>query len=70
MKYLLILLMSAPCFAQTVNLNPDGSLTLTLSKEAADHCKKSGGCLVIPMDELEAAMREAAKNMCGKKWTI
>ena len=57
-------------FAEEVKQNPDGSVTLTFSKQEAEICKNSGGCLVIPLNELEGIMREAAKNMCGKKWTI
>ena len=57
-------------FAQEVTVNKDGSVSLTLSKQEAERCKKSGGCPFIPLDELEAVMLEAAKNMCGRKWTI
>ena len=64
------MMLSAPCYSEEVKLNPDGSVTLTFSKQEAELCKNSGGCLVIPLNELEGIMREAAKNMCGKKWTI
>jgi hypothetical protein len=69
-KLLLILLLSAPSYAQQVQVNPDGSVTLTLSKQEADRCKNNGGCVVIPINDLEPIIRDAAKNMCGKKWTI
>jgi hypothetical protein len=52
--------------AQEVKVNPDGSVTLTLSKQEADKCKNGGGCVVIPVNELEPIIRETAKMMCGK----
>jgi hypothetical protein len=61
---------SCALFAQEVKVNPDGSVVLTLSKQEAEYCKNNGGCLVIPVNDLEPLMREAAKNMCGRKWTI
>ena len=71
MKLILVAsLFALSCNDQEVTINKDGSITLTLSKQEAEHCKKSGGCLLIPLDELEAVMREAAKNMCVRKWTI
>lgn len=53
--------------AQEMTLNPDGSVTLTFSKEEADACKRGGGCVVIPISEIEPIVREAAKMMCGKE---
>jgi len=57
-------------FAQEVTINEDGSVTLRLSKQEAQLCKKGGGCVVMPVSELEPIIREAAQNLCGKKWTI
>lgn len=61
---------SCSLYAQEVTINPDGTVTLTLSKQEADHFKNGGGCVVIPVHELEPIIREAAKQMCGRKWTI
>jgi hypothetical protein len=52
--------------AQEVKVNPDGSVTLTFSKQEADKCKNGGGCVVMPVSELEPVIRETAKMMCGK----
>ena len=66
-KLLLILLLSAHYSqAQEVKVNPDGSVTLTFSKAEADKCKNGGGCVVMPVSELEPIIRETAKMMCGK----
>jgi hypothetical protein len=56
--------------AQEVKVNKDGSVTLTLSAAEAKACKDGGGCVVMPVSELEPIIREAAQNLCGKKWTI
>lgn len=68
MKYLILaVVMFAPySSAQEVTVNKDGSVTLTLSKQEADKCKNGGGCVVIPVNELEPIIRETAKMMCGK----
>lgn len=66
-KLLLILLLSAPYSqAQEVKVKPDGSVTLTFSKAEAGKCKNGGGCVVMPVSELEPVIRETAKMMCGK----
>lgn len=52
--------------AQEVKVNPDGSVTLTLSKQEAENCKKGGGCVVMPVSDLEPIIRETARMMCGK----
>lgn len=52
--------------AQEVKVNPDGSVTLTLSKQEADNCKNGGGCVVMPVKDLEPLIRETARMMCGK----
>lgn len=53
-------------FAQEIIVNKDGSVTLRLSKQEADKCKNGGGCVVMPVSELEPVIRETAKMMCGK----
>jgi hypothetical protein len=53
-------------FAQEVTVNKDGSVTLKLSAEEAKACKDGGGCVVMPVSELEPIIRETAKMMCGK----
>mgnify|MGYP000984364645 CR=1 FL=1 len=47
-------------------LNPDGSVTITFTKNEAEACKKAGGCLFIPMNELQQIVKESAKLLCGK----
>lgn len=59
-------LYSCSLFAQEVTVNKDGSISLKFTKEEADKCKNGGGCVVIPVNELEPIIREAAKMMCGK----
>lgn len=59
-------LYSCSLYAQEITVNKDGSVTLKLSKEEADKCKKGGGCVVMPVSDLEPIIRETAKMMCGK----
>ena len=68
MKYLILVaaLFAPYSLAQEVTVNPDGSVTLKLSKQEADRCKSGGGCVVMPVSELEPVIRDAAKLMCGK----
>lgn len=68
MKYLpfLLMLYALSLQAQEVKQNPDGSVTLTFSKQEADRCKNGGGCVVMPVSDLEPIIRETAKYMCGK----
>lgn len=68
MKYLLLpmMLYALSSQAQEVKVNPDGSVTLTFSKQEADKCKNGGGCVVMPVNDLEPIIRETAKMMCGK----
>ena len=53
-------------FAQEITVNKDGSVTLKFTKQEADACKNGGGCVVMPVSELEPIIRETAKMMCGK----
>lgn len=57
---------SLSLFAQEVTINKDGSVTLTLSPKEAELCKKGGGCVVMPVSDLEPLIRDAARFMCGK----
>ena len=57
---------SCALFAQEVTVNKDGSVTLKFTKQEADKCKNGGGCVVMPVSELEPIIRETAKMMCGK----
>jgi len=57
---------SCALFAQEVTVNKDGSVTLKFTKQEADACKNGGGCVVMPVSELEPIIRETAKMMCGK----
>jgi len=57
---------SCSLFAQEVTVNKDGSVTLKFTKAEADKCKNGGGCVVMPVSELEPVIRETAKMMCGK----
>lgn len=59
-------LYSCSLFAQEVTVNKDGSISLKFTKEEADKCKNGGGCVVMPVSELEPIIRETAKMMCGK----
>lgn len=53
--------------AQEIKGNPDGSVSITITKEQADECKKNGGCTLISMKMIEAIIWEAANQLCGKK---
>lgn len=67
MKTLIVLILFISfAHAQEVTVNPDGSVTLKLSKQEAENCKKGGGCVVMPVKDLEPIVREAAQFMCGK----
>lgn len=59
-------LYSCALFAEEVTVNKDGSVTLKLSKEEALACKNGGGCVVMPVTQLEPIIRETARHMCGK----
>ena len=43
-------------FAQEITQNPDGSVTITVSKEEVEQCKANGGCMLVPMKMIEAGL--------------
>lgn len=59
--------MFAQSYAQEIKGNPDGSVSITITKEQAEECKKGGGCTLISMQMIEALVIESARYMCGKK---
>lgn len=67
-KILVVLaLYSCSLFAQEIKQNPDGSISITITKEMADDCKRNGGCTLISMKLIEAIIWESANQLCGKK---
>lgn len=57
---------ASPVPAATAETNPDGTVTITLTKEQAEYCEKHGSCMVVPIELIREAIRRAA-NSCGKE---
>lgn len=65
---LVMILLSTGCASNTVRsdgLQPDGSMTYTLTPEQVAQCAREGGCSTVTDHYEKELVRQAAKHFCG-----
>lgn len=56
---------ATPPTVKNDGLQPDGSMSYTLTPEQVAQCEREGGCSTVTLQYERELVREAAKHFCG-----